>query len=139
MDEGIVKGYATSVFGLDTIVSNSSIDDTLLELIELRTLQMNEGICRLDICWEDVKKLSETERKLYELIMWEKSNFFTSKEKSVLTLTDAVLIIQAHHFSDHIDKVVVNHFSREEISELLLAITSIITYYGLFKSNVNLS
>ncbi|MBO1002444.1 carboxymuconolactone decarboxylase family protein [Pseudogracilibacillus auburnensis] len=139
MDEGIVKGYATSVFGLDTIVSDSAIDDTLLELIELRTLQMNEGICRLDICWEDVKKLSETERKLYELIMWEKSNFFTAKEKSVLALTDAVLIIQAHHFSDHVDEVVINHFSREEISELLLAITSIITYYGLFKSNVNLS
>lgn len=107
---------------LDQIISNSSLDTTLQELIKIRASQINGCAYCIDLHTKDARKKGETEQRIYAISVWKESNFFTEKEKAVLALTEAVTLISEDQVPDSIYKNVESHFSKEEVSEILMAI-----------------
>jgi len=118
------KAYQ-AVLNLDDVVSNSSIDKSLQELIKIRASQINGCAYCIDLHTKDARKKGETEQRIYALSAWKESNFFTEKEKSVLALTEAITLINKEQVPDEIYDEVEKHFSEEVIAQLIMSIITI--------------
>lgn len=126
---GKVNPKAYQAMGnLDAVVSNSSIDKSLQELIKIRASQINGCAYCIDLHTKDARKIGETEQRIYALSAWKESNFFTEKEKSVLALTEAVTLINKEQVPDDIYSEVEKHFNEEEIAQLIMSIITINAY-----------
>ena len=71
------------------------------------------------------KKHGETEQRIYALNAWRETPFFTSEERSVLALTEAVTLISENQVSDDIYKEVNRYFTPKEIAQIVMAIVTI--------------
>lgn len=118
------KAYQ-AVINLNDVVSNSSIDKSLQELIKIRASQINGCAYCIDLHTKDARKKGETEQRIYALSAWKESNFFTEKEKSVLALTEAITLINKEQVPDDIYNEVEKHFNEEEIAQLIMSIITI--------------
>jgi len=118
------KAYQAMV-NLDAVVSNSSIDKSMQELIKIRASQINGCAYCIDLHTKDARKKGETEQRIYALNAWKESNFFTEKEKSVLALTEAVTLINKEQVPDDIYNEVEKHFNEEGIAQLIMSIITI--------------
>lgn len=118
------KAYQ-AVVNLNDVVSNSSIDKSLQELIKIRVSQINGCAYCIDLHTKDARKKGETEQRIYALSAWKESNFFTEKEKSVLALTEAITLINKEQVPDDIYNEVEKHFNKEEIAQLIMSIITI--------------
>lgn len=118
------KAYQ-AVVNLNDVVSNSSIDKSLQELIKIRASQINGCAYCIDLHTKDARKKGETEQRIYALSAWKESNFFTEKEKSVLALTEAITLINKEQVPDNIYNEVEKHFNEEEIAQLIMSIITI--------------
>lgn len=118
------KAYQ-AVVNLNDVVSNSSIDKSLQELIKIRASQINGCAYCIDLHTKDARKKGETEQRIYALSAWKESNFFTEKEKSVLALTEAITLINKEQVPDDIYNEVEKHFNEEEIAQLIMSIITI--------------
>ncbi|MEF2248616.1 carboxymuconolactone decarboxylase family protein [Paenibacillus sp. IITD108] len=118
------KAYQ-AVVNLNDVVSNSSIDKSLQELIKIRASQINGCAYCIDLHTKDARKKGETEQRIYALSAWKESNFFTETEKSVLALTEAITLINKEQVPDDIYNEVEKHFNEEEIAQLIMSIITI--------------
>ena len=118
------KAYQAMV-NLNDVVSNSSIDKSLQEIIKIRASQINGCAYCIDLHTKDARKKGETEQRIYALSAWKESNFFTEKEKSVLALTEAITLINKEQVPDDIYNEVEKHFNEEEIAQLIMSIITI--------------
>lgn len=110
---------------LERYVRSSGIDPALLELIKIRASQINGcGFC-IDMHTKDARLNGETEQRIYALNAWRETPFFTSQERAVLALTEAVTLIATDHVSDEIYDEVSRYFSQDEIANLLMAVVTI--------------
>src|SRR4051812_22881762 len=88
-----------AMFGLEKYLSTSKLDPILLELIKMRTSQINGCAFCLNMHSADARKKGETEQRLYVLPAWRETTLFTEKEQAVLALTEEVTLI-SNHVSD---------------------------------------
>ena len=59
---------------------------------------------------KEVRKLGETEQRIYTLNAWRETPFFTPEERAVLALTKAITLISKEHVSDEVYQEVRNYF-----------------------------
>lgn len=114
-----------AMFHLERYVRGSGIDPTLLELIKIRASQINGCAFCLDMHTKDARLNGETEQRIYALNAWRETPFFTSEERAVLALTEAVTLIATNAVSDEIYDEVSRYFTQDEIANLLMAIVTI--------------
>jgi AhpD family alkylhydroperoxidase len=110
---------------LELYVRGSGIDPTLLELIKVRTSQINGCAFCIDMHAKDARLNGETEQRIYALSAWRETPFFTPEERSVLALTEAVTLLATHSVSDEIYDEVSQYFTDDKIANLLMAIVTI--------------
>lgn len=110
---------------LEQYVRGSGINLTLLELIKIRTSQINGCAFCIDMHTKDARLRGETEQRIYALNGWRETPFFTLEERAVLALTEAVTLIATDHVSDALYQEVSQYFPPEQIANLLLAIVTI--------------
>lgn len=117
-----------AVFAAQTYVDQSSLDLTLLKLIEIRASQMNGcGYC-LDVHTRDALAAGESQRRLNVLAGWrEAAALFTPQEQAVLALTEAVTHIGPAGVSDEVWAQNKAFFSDKQMVQLLVAISTINT------------
>ena len=115
-----------AMMGLETFVSKSSkLDPSLLELVKMRTSQINGCAYCLDMHSKDARAEGETEQRIYALSAWEETPFFTDRERAALALTEAITLIGEGHVPDAVYEKARNCFSEEELVNLTLAIITI--------------
>jgi AhpD family alkylhydroperoxidase len=109
-------------------LKNSSIDESLIALVDFRVSQINKCAYCLDMHSKEARAHGETEQRLYGLSAWRETPFYTDRERAALAWAEAVT---AAHVPDEVYNQVKAHFSEIELIDLTLAITGINTWNRL--------
>ncbi len=110
---------------LESYVRNSGLEPRLLELIKIRSSQINGCAFCLDMHTKDARANGETEQRIYELNAWREAPFYTERERAALELTEAVTLISTKRVPDDLYARVREHFSEKEYVQLVMAINTI--------------
>ncbi len=117
-------GVAHAMLGLERYTRESGLEHTLLELVKMRTSQINGCAYCLDMHSKDARAAGETEQRLYVLNAWREAPFYTPRERAALAWTEAVTRI-GDGVSDAQFAAAREHFDEKELADLTLAIVTI--------------
>jgi len=124
-------GALKAMFGLNAYLAKSSIEKSLLHLIEFRVSQINGCAYCLDMHSKDLRATGETEQRLYLLDAWRETPFYTSRERAALAWAEAVTLVTIGHISDEVYEAARGEFSEQELIDLTFAATTINTWNRL--------
>src|SRR5919106_5969015 len=71
-------------------VKSCGLDHRLLQLVEMRTSQLNDCAYCIDMHSKDARAAGETEQRLYLLDAWREAPFYTDRERAAFAWTEAV-------------------------------------------------
>ena len=114
--------------GLGKYVRQSGLEQPLLELVRMRSSQVNGCAFCLDMHSKDARAAGETEQRLYALNAWRETPFYTARERAALAWTEAVTLVSQSHVPDEVYELARKQFSEKEIVDLTLAIAEINTW-----------
>jgi AhpD family alkylhydroperoxidase len=103
----------------------SPIERNLIELIYVRVSQINGCAFCVDMHYKEARAKGESEQRLYGLITWRATTYYSDREKAALALAEAVT---GCNVPDTVYNEVKKYFSDEEIIDLTLAVTTINTW-----------
>ena len=118
---------------IEVYLENSFVDKQVLELLRLRISQLNGCAYCVDMHNKELKHLGETELRLSSLVVWQETPYFEEKERAVLHFAEKLTRISEEPLSNKYYDSLLNFFSKEEISNLTLAISQINTWNRLMK------
>jgi AhpD family alkylhydroperoxidase len=118
---------------IETYLEKTTLNKHLLELLRLRISQMNGCVYCVDMHHKALVEMGETSQRLSSIVVWEEASFFTKKERATLFFAEAVTKLNSSPISDSIYNPLLAFFSKEEISNLTLAIAQINTWNRLMK------
>ena len=118
------EGYR-AMSGLERYVRGSGLEPSLLELVKLRASQINGCAYCIDMHWKDARARGESEQRLYGLMAWRESPYYTERERAALAWTEAVTLIADNHVPDELYEEVRQYFNETELVNLTLALVAI--------------
>ena len=113
---------AKKLFEFGQTVKNSSLGNTLLDLVNIRASQLNGCAFCLDMHCKEAKIHGEQELRIYHVPIWRESTLFSDAERAALEWTEAVTKLSEHGVGDEVFDRVRAQFSERQISELTFAI-----------------
>jgi len=114
-----------AMIALETAVSKLGLEKSLLELVKLRSSQINGCAFCIDMHTADARKDGETERRLYAVTAWREAPFFTPRERAALAWTEALTRLSDTHAPDADYELLNQHFTAKEMVDLTVAINTI--------------
>ena len=114
-----------AMLALEQRIGKSGLEKSLIELVRLRTSQINGCAYCVDLHSADARKAGENERRLATLSVWRETPFFTDRERAALAWTESLTLIAANHVPDNVWQAVQPHFSEEELADLTLLVIAI--------------
>ena len=118
------EGYQ-AMSGLERYVRGSGLEPSLLELVKLRASQINGCAYCIDMHWKDARARGESEQRLYGLMAWRESPYYTERERAALAWTEAVTLIADSHVPDELYEEVRQSFTETELVNLTFALVAI--------------
>src|ERR687896_789234 len=119
----VLLAKATQALGpVAKYVKNCGLDHRLLQLVEMRTSQLNACAYCIDMHSKDARAAGETEQRLYLLDAWHETPLYTERERAALEWTEAVTLVADGHVPDEVFAAARDHFSEEELVNLTIAI-----------------
>lgn len=106
----------------------------LLELISLRIGQINDCLYCMNMHYNELLELGDSELRLTLLHVWENVPHFSKKERAVLGLTEELSTKNQNRTSEKTFELLRPFFSTEEINRLMIAIKKINTCTWLMKT-----
>jgi AhpD family alkylhydroperoxidase len=120
------SGVTQAMMALETCIRKSSgLESSLLELVKMRSSQINGCAFCLDMHSKDARARGETEQRLYCLNAWQETPFYTDRERAALAWTEAVTLVTVGHVPDDVFEEARKHFSEAELTHLTLAVVTI--------------
>ena len=114
-----------AMLGLENYVRQSGFDPAPLELVKLRASQINGCAYCLDMHTKDARARGESEQRLYAVVVWRETPFFSERERAALAWAEAVTLVNCQHVPDEVYDLARQHFSEKELVDLTLAIVAI--------------
>ncbi len=111
--------------GLEKYLKDCCLEASLRELVKLRASQINGCAYCIDMHSKDARANGESEQRLYGLVAWRETPYYTERERAALAWTEAVTLIADNDVPDELYEQVRKHFSEQEIVDLTLAIVAI--------------
>src|SRR5437879_8774047 len=111
----VAPGVYKAMQGLEAYIHQSGLDLSLLYLIKLRASQINGCAYCIDMHWKDARARGESEQRLYGLMAWRESPYYTERERAALAWTEAVTLIADSHVPDDLYEEVRQHFNETEL------------------------
>ena len=121
----IAPGAMTAMMALETYVRHCGLEHSLIELVKLRASQINGCAYCVDMHTKDARAEGETEQRLYAVMVWEETPFFTERERAALAWTEAVTLVGQGHVPDDVYQQARASFSETELVNLTMAIIAI--------------
>ena len=121
----VAPGAVSAMLGLETYIHYCELERSLIELVKLRASQLNGCAYCVDMHTKDARAQGETEQRLYAVVVWEETPFFTERERAALAWTEAVTLVGQGHVSDDVYRQARRNFSDKELVDLTLAIIAI--------------
>lgn len=119
-----VPGLLKAMFGLETVIRASGLEQSLVDLVNLRASQINGCAACIDMYTKDLRAHGETEQRLYLLEAWREATFYSARERAALEWTEAVTLIEGN-VSNDVFRRAREQFSAEEIVHLTLVVVTI--------------
>jgi AhpD family alkylhydroperoxidase len=116
---GALHGAAVSA------AQDAKVEPELLELIRIRSSQLNGCAFCLDMHTKDARAAGEAEQRLYALPAWRETPFFTERERAALALTEAVTLMSDEHVPAAAYDAAAAQFTPREIAAILSLIVTI--------------
>lgn len=110
---------------LEKYVAGSGLERSLYELIKLRASQINGCAYCIDMHSKDLRKAGETEQRIYSLVAWKETPFYTERERAALAWTEALTLISENEVPDELYTSVREHFDEGELVSLTIGIIAI--------------
>jgi AhpD family alkylhydroperoxidase len=123
----LLPGALETLQSLNKVVQRAGVPAKTAELVALRASQINGcGVCVVQHP-KILRKLGETDDRIYAVAAWREAPFFTEAERAALALTEAMTRIadQPDPVPDAIWDEAARHYSETELAGLVLAITNI--------------
>jgi AhpD family alkylhydroperoxidase len=114
-----------AMIAMEALTSSLSIEQGLLHLIKIRASQLNGCAFCTDMHSVDARRLGESDRRLYSIVVWRDSNFFNPRERAALAWTEAVTLLSESHVPDDVYGQTREQFSESEMVDLTIAVTTI--------------
>ena len=116
-----------ALYALAKSAENKGVPEKTIGLVHLRASQINGcGVC-VDMHWRMIRKLGETDERLFAVSAWRETPYFTDAERAALALTEAVT-----RMSDRPDPVpddlweeAARHYDERALAALVIAIATI--------------
>jgi AhpD family alkylhydroperoxidase len=124
-------GILKALYGLNAVLAKSSLDESLLNLVDLRASQINGCASCIDMHSKDLRAAGESEQRIYMLDAWREAPFYDERERAALAWTEAVTLVSKDRVPDSVYEEVSQHFSDVELTELTLAIAAVNVYNRL--------
>lgn len=126
MDYGkVAPGAMRAMFGLEKYLNESGLEPSLRELVKLRVSQINGCAYCIDMHSKDARAMGETEQRLYALVAWRETPFYSERERTALAWTETVTLIADNSVTDALYEQARRHFSEQELVDLTLAVVAI--------------
>ena len=97
-------------------------EKSLIELVKIRSSQINGCAICLHMHAEEARFQGETEDRILMLDAWDECSFYTDREKAALIWTEALTRLTDGRAPDHAYEAVKAEFSDEELIKLTLMI-----------------
>jgi len=118
------EGYR-AVRALEDYVDNSSLEESLRNLVKLRASQINACAFCIDMHWKDARAAGESEERLYMLDAWREHGAYSDRERAALAWTESLTRLSEKGAPDEVWEEVRAQFSDRELADLSLAIATI--------------
>jgi AhpD family alkylhydroperoxidase len=116
---------ANAMLALQNYVNGCGLPHSLLELVKLRTSQINGCAYCIDMHTKDARAAGETEQRIYALNAWRETPFFSERERAALDWAEAVTRVGDTHVPDAIYERVSREFDEADLVKLTMAVVVI--------------
>ena len=107
---------------VEAYLHQCGLDKKLIELVKMRASQINGCAYCLDLHSKDLRRMGETEQRIYLLNAWRESPLYTPKERAALAWTEALTNISQTHAPDAVYDEVRAQFDDKELADLTVLI-----------------
>jgi AhpD family alkylhydroperoxidase len=111
-----------ALMALGNRLRESSIEEKIRDLVEIRASQMNGCAFCLDMHVKEAKIHGERELRLYHIAAWRESTLFAPRERAALAWTEALTKLPEQGVPDELFERVRGQLSEKEISDLTFSI-----------------
>jgi AhpD family alkylhydroperoxidase len=114
-----------AMVAVETAIEKSGLEHGLLELVRLRTSQINGCAFCINMHVDDAVKHGESNKRLHLLDAWRESSLYTNRERAALNWTESLTRIAKTGAPDEDYELLKHHFNETEIAHLTLLIGAI--------------
>ena len=118
-------GAYRAMLELEKYLKGCGIEESLMDLVKMRSSQINGCAYCIDMHSKDAVASGETVQRLFELDAWRETPFYTEREMAALAWTEAVTNVSDGHVPDDVFETVRRQFTEKEVVDLTLAIVAI--------------
>lgn len=122
-----LPGTMQALLALGRTAQGAGLTDALMELVNLRASQINGcGVC-VDLHWKALRKLGESDERIFAVAAWRGTPYYTEAERAALALAEAVtrLADRPDPVSDEVWERAAAHYDQRQLSALLVAIATV--------------
>ncbi|OJX44002.1 MAG: carboxymuconolactone decarboxylase [Chloroflexi bacterium 44-23] len=110
---------------LESYLRKTSLEPDLVELVKLRSSQINGCAYCIDMHTKDARSRGESEQRLYGVTAWRETPFYSSRERAALAWAESVTKISDNQVPDEIYNFAREHFTEKELVDLTMAVIAI--------------
>lgn len=123
----LVPGAMETLRSFSELSEKTGLSKSLLELVHLRTSQINGCSVCVDMHARNLAKAGESTERAFAVAAWRDAPYFTDAERAALALAEAVTRLSDREdpVPDAIWNEVARHYDKMALSGLLLAISAI--------------
>src|SRR5262245_41824498 len=121
-----VPGAMQAMQSLHGAIAETAVPHTTLDLVALRTSQLNGCSFCVHMHARDLRQAGESDERIDTVSAWRESPWFTDAERAALALTDALTVITGpgEVVPDEVWDEAAGHYGEVELSALLLQIAA---------------
>ena len=124
-DQAVLPEAAAAMAGLERVVRQSTLEPRLLELVRLRSSQLNGCAYCVDMHTKDARAIGEDEQRLHLVAVWREAPGFSERERAALAWAESLTLLHETGAADDVYADVASQFDEREQVALTLAIVAI--------------
>jgi len=110
---------------IDSYVANTSLPKNLVELVKLRSSQINGCTYCIKYHCKRAKAMGESDERIWLVEVWERVPIYSPKEKAAFAWAEAITLISKDHAPDQVYEEARKYFNETELVDLTIAIIGI--------------
>ncbi|MBY5750221.1 carboxymuconolactone decarboxylase family protein [Rhizobium leguminosarum bv. viciae] len=123
----VLPAAMQALAALSKVPAETGLSPKLLELVNLRSSQINGCSVCIDGHWRIARKHGETDERLFAVAGWRDAPYYSDAERAALALTEALtrLCDRADPVPDDIWDEATRHYDGRSLAALVIAIANI--------------